>query len=270
MNLSETEKTFIKYSLYPNITSNRRLDGRSHDEVRECRIIIDPVPQASGSARVTIDNQLDVLVSIKADIGVPKMLDNKPTGSVFISVEKASNITEDIFYIEQILRNVFASNTYLLSQLSLQSGKICWILYIDCLIFDINGPCLDFISLACLKALQQCKLPNVILELSGRELSIEIDESITNLLDTSMIPLCSVVAIASIDLHSEKKEDISRICFIDPSEKETIVSQAIICVSFNRINQLVGLFLITGTINEAEIESSISLGVKSLNKLFNI
>lgn len=67
MLLSSSEKEFIAGGILHNL----RVDGRGRLDYRPVQLIIDPIPQAIGSARLKLGFGGDYLVAIRAEVGRP-------------------------------------------------------------------------------------------------------------------------------------------------------------------------------------------------------
>lgn len=82
--LSTGERAFIRSGIQNH---GVRTDLRAFVDYRPISISLDPVPQAAGSARVTLGTQTDVLVAIKADLTSPDV-STPNAGELCICVER--------------------------------------------------------------------------------------------------------------------------------------------------------------------------------------
>lgn len=248
MSLSDAERQYITRGAELNV----RCDGRNQHDFRRKEIQLGVIAQATGSSRVRIGGT-DVIVAIKADIGPP--LEDQPNhGRLVFSVE-CSPVANPAFrgrggdelsseITKSLERMMFASSSSTkaaiqhqpldLSQLSIISGKSCWILYIDALLLDIDGSYIDTVSVAFKAALFDAKIPKIELiqgqNLEGEpEYEVDDDPECCVSIDTSKIP---------IYLRICRIGDAS---IVDPSGNEEECSSAMIDVAVNRQGKICAL-----------------------------
>ncbi|TGZ70594.1 hypothetical protein CRM22_003123 [Opisthorchis felineus] len=137
-----------------------RTDGRASNEYRPLEIETSILSHASGSASVRI-GETHVLGCVKMEVGKP--LSNRPDeGRIEINVEcyptatyastdkGANEIAENL---KITLQSAYRSDALDLRRLCIQSGRQCWIVYIDLLLLEGGGNFLDAASLAIKAAL---------------------------------------------------------------------------------------------------------------------
>ena len=90
-----------------------------------------------------------------------------------------------------------------LRSLSIITGKSCWNLYVDALVLNDDGNVLDALSLACLAALANTRIPRVeiVAGENGEDPEIELDDDMDNSvrLDLQGLPVITSVAQVSAE-----------------------------------------------------------------------
>ena len=93
-----------------------------------------------------------------------------------------------------------------LRALSIITGKSCWNLYVDALVLNDDGNVLDALSLACLAALANTRIPRVeiVAGENGEDPEIELDDDMDNSvrLDLQGLPVITSVAQVSAEAAS--------------------------------------------------------------------
>jgi exosome complex RNA-binding protein Rrp42 (RNase PH superfamily) len=156
------------------IKQGTRADGRSIDSMRSLEIELGPIASANGSCRVR-SHGCDLVVAIKSEIGRPSI--RKPDeGIVNVSVEFGCSavprthdsngrqaLTELEALADVMSRHISTMCISSLNkkQLSIESGRVCWILSIDTLVERVDGPFIDPISIGVRGALVDLELPIV-------------------------------------------------------------------------------------------------------------
>jgi len=175
--------------LLDGLAQNIRNDGRGCDEARNFDVEYDVVPSANSSCRLKRGTDTEVIVAIKAELGVP--LVHKPSsGVVKFSCEFSSLIDEDES-IEPII------NDYLLchfnaDQLCAYDSILAWTLCIDCLVESSNGSLIDVVALAVRLALKALVLPKVLVhppEEVGEKPRVSFDENMLESVDAASLPV---------------------------------------------------------------------------------
>jgi exosome complex component RRP42 len=200
ISISQAEKEFI----VDGASKNVRSDGREQRELRDVEISCGVIAQATGSARVRIGST-DVIVGVKAEIGTPDV-ETPNLGACEFSVEcsplaspkfrgrggdelsaELSAAIEKSYGVGLAQR---AEDSALdLASLCILPGKSCWILYIDALVVDLDGSIVDAISVGCRAALQDAKIPKVVVQDEDGEEDFELDEEQSTRLDVGRVPL---------------------------------------------------------------------------------
>ena len=86
MVLSVAERAFVRDGIEQSV----RVDGRAREDYRSMVLELGVAPQASGSARLRLGGGTDVMVAVKADIGVPSK-ENPSHGRLQCSVELSAS-----------------------------------------------------------------------------------------------------------------------------------------------------------------------------------
>ncbi|EPS58474.1 hypothetical protein M569_16340, partial [Genlisea aurea] len=155
--LSLGEQNFIK----GGIAQDLRNDGRKRLSYRPIFVETGVIPQASGSARVKL-GETNVIATVKAELGKPNP-SYPDQGRVYIYVD-CSPVAEPMFegrggeelsteLASALQRCLLGSKSGAGAGINLQSisivdGKVCWSLYIDCLVVSSNGNLLDALAAA--------------------------------------------------------------------------------------------------------------------------
>lgn len=161
--LSETEQIFVVHGVQENF----RNDGRSNGDYRPIILETDLINNTSGSARVRLGNT-DVLVGVKAEIGVPST-EMPDSGQIKFFVDCSANATPEFEGrggeelgqdIALCLTTAFNSKNALdLTSLCIVKQKLCWILYVDVVVLECGGGNVyDCASLAVKSALFDLKI----------------------------------------------------------------------------------------------------------------
>uniref|UniRef100_A0A8C5M5L9 Exosome component 7 n=1 Tax=Leptobrachium leishanense TaxID=445787 RepID=A0A8C5M5L9_9ANUR len=163
--LSEAEKVYILHGIQDDL----RVDGRGCEDYRCIEVETDVVSNTTGSARVKIGHT-DVLVGVKAEMGIPK-LGSPGEGYVEFFVDCSANATPEFegrggeelgTEIANVLYKIFDNKSSLnLKSLCIQPREHCWVLYIDVLLLECGGNLFDTISIAVKAALFNARIPKV-------------------------------------------------------------------------------------------------------------
>ncbi|EPZ35400.1 ribosomal protein S5 domain 2-like protein [Rozella allomycis CSF55] len=232
MGISQTEKDFIK----KGVLSDIRTDGRTRKKAREFNVDINPLPQASGSARVMMD-MTDIVVGVKIDLSSPK-IDSPNQGYVSVSVDCASsafetldpsydpqNISTDLSrYLTNILMTKECIN---LKKLCIIPRQQCWVLYVDVLLLSYGGNIHDSALLALRYSLENAKIPSVKFGDDGMAFEISNDIDSYESIEIDGVPLSFTFA------------QIGDGIVIDPSVAEELAAQTCLSIAINRRNQVV-------------------------------
>jgi exosome complex component RRP42 len=156
-----------KLQMKEQISSGRRLGGRTFNESRPLSIEINVVQKANGSAWVKLGNT-EVVAGVKVETGEPfEGLENKgalivsaevlPTASPF--VEPGPPDEETIELARVVDRGIRESEMLALDKLALIPGKIVYTVFVDCSIINTDGNLFDATSYAVVLALLTSKFP---------------------------------------------------------------------------------------------------------------
>ncbi|KAK7115484.1 exosome complex component RRP42-like [Littorina saxatilis] len=215
VNLSEAEKTFIVHGIQDNF----REDGRSNEEYRQMDLETGLMSNTSGSARLRLANT-EILVGVKAELEEPKP--EKPdVGRLEFFVDCSANAAPEFegrggeelaTEMMNLLYRAYSASTVLdVSSLCLQSGKLCWVLYVDVLLLECGGNLFDAASIAVKAALFNTKIPSVkVRQEEGEETELEVSDDPYDVrrLDVSAAP--TVLTLSKIG-HNH---------IVDASQKE--------------------------------------------------
>ncbi|XP_073134067.1 uncharacterized protein [Henckelia pumila] len=239
--LSLGEKNFIK----GGIAQDLRTDGRKRLAYRPIHVETGVIPQASGSARVTIGATI-VIASVKAELGKPHP-SHPDKGKVSIFVD-CSSIAEPTFEgrgSEELASELSSALQICLlggksgagagidlSSLSIIEGKVCWDLYIDGLVLSSDGNMLDALGAAVKAALSNTAIPKV--QVSAEASSDdqpEVDVSDEEFLqfDTTGVPV--IITLTKV----------GRPYIVDATLEEESQMSSAVSVSVNRHGRICGL-----------------------------
>uniref|UniRef100_F7GH28 Exosome component 7 n=1 Tax=Callithrix jacchus TaxID=9483 RepID=F7GH28_CALJA len=143
--LSEAEKVYIMHGVQEDL----RVDGRGCEDYRCVEVETDVVSNTSGSARVKLGHT-DILVGVKAEMGMPKL--EKPNeGYLEFFVDCSANATPEFegrggddlgTEIANTLYRIFNNKSSVdLKTLCISAREHCWVLYVDVLVINGNFNC---------------------------------------------------------------------------------------------------------------------------------
>lgn len=239
--LSAGEKQFM----HGGIAQDLRSDGRQRLQFRPISIQTGVIPQANGSARVTL-GATDVIASIKAELGKPAPLrpdkgkvvifiDCSPTAAPMFEGRGGEELSSELSIGLQrcLLGGKSGAGAGMdLSSLVLVEGKICWDLYIDGLVISSDGNLLDALAAAIKVALSNTGIPkvSVIVEASAEDqLEVNVSDEEFLQFDTSGVPV--IVTLTKVGRHYIADAT---------SEEESQMSSAV-SVSVNRHGRVCGV-----------------------------
>lgn len=239
--LSLGEKHFIQ----GGIAQDLRSDGRKRLTYRPICVETGVIPQANGSARVRM-GATDVISSVKAELGKPSSLqpdkgkvtinvDCSPTAEPMFEGRGGDELSMELSVALQrcLLGGKSGAGAGIdLSSLIVVDGKICWDLYIDCLVVSSDGNLLDALGAAIKAALSNTGIPRVHVAAgaSGDE-QAEVDISDEEFLqfDTSDIPV--IVTLTKVGRHY----------IVDATSEEESQMNSAVSISVNRKGHVCGL-----------------------------
>ncbi|XP_020581010.1 exosome complex component RRP42 [Phalaenopsis equestris] len=244
--LSVGEKQFI----LGGIAQDLRSDGRQRLQFRPISVQTDVIPQATGSARVTL-GATDVIVSIKAELGKPVPLrpdkgkvaifvDMSPTAAPVFEGRGGEELSAELSVVLQrcLLGGKSGAGAGIdLSSLMVVEGKVCWDLYIDGLVISSDGNLLDTLAAAIKAALSNTAIPKVSVSLGDSADQPEVDVSDEEFMqfDTSGVPF--VVTLTKVGQHY----------IVDATSEEESQMSSAVSVSVNRHGRVCGLTKRGGT-----------------------
>ncbi|XP_005999056.1 exosome complex component RRP42 [Latimeria chalumnae] len=180
VSISEAEKVYIMHGIQDDL----RVDGRGCEDYRHIEIESDVVSNTSGSARVKLGHT-DILVGVKAEMGIPK-LERPGEGYLEFFVDCSANATPEFegrggeelgTEIANTFYRVFDNGSSIdLKSLCISPREHCWILYVDVLLLECGGNLFDAISIAIKAALFNTRIP-IVRVLEEEEGSKEIELS---------------------------------------------------------------------------------------------
>ncbi|XP_055509147.1 exosome complex component RRP42 [Leucoraja erinacea] len=163
--LSEAERVYAMHGVQDDL----RIDGRGCEDYRHIEIETDVVSNTSGSARMKIGHT-DILVGVKAEMGMPK-LERPNEGFLEFFVDCSANATpqfegrggDDLgTEITNTLYRMFDNSSSLeLAALCITPRDHCWVLYVDVLLLECGGNLFDAVSIAVKAALHNTRIPKV-------------------------------------------------------------------------------------------------------------
>lgn len=239
--LSLGEKHFIQ----GGIAQDLRSDGRKRLTYRPINVETGVIPQANGSARVKM-GATDVISSVKAELGRPNSLqpdkgkvaiyvDCSPTAAPTFEGRGGDELSTELSVSLQrcLLGGKSGAGAGIdLSSLIVVEGKICWDLYIDCLVVSSDGNLLDGLGAAIKAALTNTAIPrvHVAAEVSGDE-QPEVDISDEEFLqfDTAAVPV--IVTLTKVGRHY----------IVDATSEEESQMNSAVSISVNKKGHICGL-----------------------------
>ncbi|XP_010262414.1 PREDICTED: exosome complex component RRP42 [Nelumbo nucifera] len=239
--LSIGEKHFIQGGIAQDI----RTDGRKRLTYRPISVETGVIPQANGSARVRM-GATDVIASVKAELGKPTPLqpdkgkvaiyvDCSPVAAPMFERRGGEELATELSVALQkcLLGGKSGAGAGIdLSSLMVIEGKICWDLYIDCLVISSDGNLLDTLGAAIKAALSNTGVPKVHVAMgpSGDE-QPEVDISDEEFLqfDTTGVPV--IVTLTKIGRHY----------IVDATSEEESQMSSAVSISVNRHGHICGL-----------------------------
>lgn len=195
--LSENERTFMLQGMRQGM----RLDGRKLEQARKKDVQVNPVAQAMGSCRVTVQDSshgTDVLVAVKGEIvqdpqqsGVKVLLES----SNFAELREERNLVMAQWFT-RVLRE---SRCVAPEVLVILPERFYWSLTAEVLVIsDLGGGLFDCVGLGLKEALNACRLPHVQVEVGGESeaLTVSDDPSLSRALQGSThFPGCCEVGV---------------------------------------------------------------------------
>jgi exosome complex component RRP42 len=158
--------TVTENYIHDLIASGRREDGRDTNDYRPISISHGTIPNAEGSAEVTIGST-KVLVGVKLGIGSP-MPDKPNEGNIITSAELLPIASEsfemgppspEAIELARVTdRGIRASGIIDTKALFLEEEKV-WDLFIDAYILNYDGNMFDACTLAAVAALSTARMP---------------------------------------------------------------------------------------------------------------
>ncbi|OQR79270.1 exosome complex component RRP42-like [Tropilaelaps mercedesae] len=215
--VSDSERTFIIHGVEDNL----RCDGRGCLDYRHIELELGAAPNCSGSSHVRIANT-DVLVGIKAEIGVPET-SAPSSGRIEFFVDLTANADPEFEgsggdeigqQIAGALSEAYISKRFLdLSSLCIVSGQQVWVLYVDVLILELGGSLYDAVSVAVKAALRDLRIPRLSVSVGedGRpEIEVSDDPHAVDPLEMNSVPcfvtLSKVGSQFVVDVSQEEAE----------------------------------------------------------------
>lgn len=132
---------------------------------------------------------------------------------------RAMGVSLDSQILNQTLFSILLSSECIdLSDLCVEKGKLCWVLYCDLVCLDDDGSVLDVASIALVAALKSLKLPKVDYESDTK--SIKVDVKVKTPLNIKSLPITSTF------ITFEQKHLLS-----DPTADEERISDTTVTIS---------------------------------------
>lgn len=195
--MGPAERRYIAEGAEQNI----RNDGRGRLDYRYFNVQTGVIPNASGSARITLD-ETDVIVAVKAEIGSPA-LETPKSGRVECTVEVSSSASQEfegsgartlnVALSSELSRVLSDSKCIDVDALCVIPDKSCWVLYVDAVVLDNGGNLLDAITLATKAALRTTLIPAVtVVQGDGDdqpEIEVSDDPFDAKAVDDSSVPI---------------------------------------------------------------------------------
>ncbi|KAM7251399.1 hypothetical protein ACFE04_023282 [Oxalis oulophora] len=276
--LSSGEKHFIEGGISQDI----RTDGRKRLSYRPLFLQTNVIPQANGSARLKL-GATDVIATVKAEIGKPHPMqpdkgkvaiyvDCSPTAAPLFEGRGGEELSEELSAALNrcLLGGKSGAGAGIdLSSLVIAEGKVCWDLYIDCLVVSSDGNLLDALGAAIMKylcselfnnkvwrpmaALSDTGIPSVHVSVDGsgeEQPQIDISDEDSLQFDTSNVPV--IVTLTKVGKHY----------IVDATSEEESQMSSAVSISINRQGHICGLIKRGG----AGLDPSVILDMISVAK----
>ncbi|XAR55267.1 hypothetical protein NMG60_11035296 [Bertholletia excelsa] len=268
--LSLGEKLFIQ----GGIAQGLRTDGRKRLTYRSISVETGVIEQVNGSARVKM-GATDVVASVKAELGRPSSsqpdkgkvainVDCSPTAAPVFEGRGGEELSAELSGALQrcLLGGKSGAGAGIdLASLSIADGKICWDLYIDCLVVSADGNLLDALAAAIKAALSNTLINKVeIAAYTSSDEQPEVDLSDEEFLkfDTSAVPV--IVTLTKVGKHY----------IVDATSEEESQMSSAVSVSVNRKGHICGLIKRGGTgLDPSVILDMISVAKHVSEQLFD-
>ncbi|KAK6925611.1 Exoribonuclease, phosphorolytic domain 2 [Dillenia turbinata] len=239
--LSLGEKHFIQ----GGIAQDLRSDARKRLTYRPIYVETGVIPQANGSAAVKM-GATEVIASVKAELGKPTSLhpdkgkvaifvDCSPTAAPAFEGRGGEELSAELSTSLQqcLLGGKSGAGAGIdLSSLSVVEGKICWDLYIDCLVVSTDGNLLDALGAAIKAALSNTGIPRVQVAAGAtgdEQPEVDISDEEFLQFDTSGVPV--IITLTQVGKHY----------IVDATAEEESQMSSAISVSVNRHGRICGM-----------------------------
>eukprot|EP01031_Cornospumella_fuschlensis_P031586 gene31586-38174_t len=197
-------------------------------------------PQANGSSRVRLLDQIDILCSVKADVGRPSP-QAPASGRLEVHVDlsplspSASN-PSDAENLAETVAACLSQPAYLsLPSLCILPHKHVWVLYVDIIVLKggEGSSVVDMCVLAGGVAMAGASLPPHVLKKSARGVFDDFDLAAADVVPTPLPLLCALppVLVTLCRLVSKQKAG-KAVWLVDASPEEEAVAQACLTLSF--------------------------------------
>ena len=156
-----------KYYVRDLVEQGKRMDGRKFDEYRPINIDVNAIPNANGSAKVTLGDTI-VYAGVKLDVGQP--YPDTPNEGVFMVGTEFSPIADKDFYsgpptpqaievgrvVDRGIRSAEIVDT---EKLCIEPGESVWMAFVDLHVVSNDGNLIDASALAAMAALKSAWVP---------------------------------------------------------------------------------------------------------------
>lgn len=235
-----------------------RFDGRKPDEFRKVDVRTEVIPQAEGSALVTI-GETQVMAGVKMEIGTP--FPDTPDDGVLMSnaelhpmssprFELGPPDAESIELARIVDRGIREAGTIDTKKLCIEKGEKVWMVMVDIHVINHQGNLIDAAGLAAMAALSSAKMPK--LEDGKIVLGEKINES---------LPLTAKVIPVTISKIADK-------LVVDPLLEEEDAADVRLTVSTMDNGNITAMQKgLSGALTLKEIEEAIDISIKKGKEL---
>ncbi len=255
----------LKYNAILNVLAKgQHIDKRPLTNYREIRIKTDVIPNAEGSALVSVGST-QVLAGVKLDVGQPYP-DTPDEGVLIVNAEflPAASPTfepgppdENAIELARVIdRSLREPKVVALDKLAIVPGKKVWIVWLDIYVMDHDGNLLDASMLAAMAALASAKMPKLV-SVDPNTGDVKIDRSVRE----DRLPINKYVCTVTV-------AKIGNYLVVDPNLEEEAVASAKLAISVSDDGLIVGIQKMgMGFFTEDEVKRAINIALNVAPKL---
>lgn len=278
--ISSSERMYI----VQGCNSNVRSDGRKCKDCRKIFIEDNIFPHVHGSSRVKIGNSIDVLCSVKVEVGEynntssissssscstsRNINNNKGMIECNVDISPSCNLRVDHMQLQDYGKEIAShiNNSYIgridLTELCIIPDKFYWIIYIDVLLLQVDGDPVFASSLASYIALKVLNIPKVKL-INGESGEPDDFDVCGDVVDATTLDVSNVPIIINIS-------KIGDALVIDTSDTEMMCSSYSLNIATNQNGTCCNISKSkTGNIGTNDIQNATDMAASAAIDIFN-